>query len=735
MANYQLLKADIDAKVYENTHQEITGADLNAVLNAMVTTLGAGYQFAGVATTATNPGSPDAKVFYIANGKGTYEKFGGIEVTEDDVVVLYWDSSWHKVSTGIASQEKLTELESETNENIAELGVYVENPEWVKVVTDREDKILYGVKTDGGFYFGCGCPTQVVEYVQNKINELSLDEYEDIVTFLGDLIDGPSLATLLNAKLDKESLDADALATVQTAENPEFIQVTTDSGDKILEGITRAGVKKINLPIDTPSAAVEHVENPEYASALTDEEDKVIEAITKDGQKRVFIPLRNEYIENKINEINQKTKALYNPKSYYDKGDNFSPLIKNNEGKPLIYQASAYFNRPICYPNGTVIYGISNEIRKKGIDGSETTLLTVEGAISFRLIWMDSNYNVYVSPEFNGVTYYQNSGLYKLTYGDASFTHVLSLSNLYSESSSERESESYTIWTMTEDREGNLYVGIYGSPKCPYLYKSTDGGDNWNFIKDLSLIVPGGKHIHFIVYNKYDNALYCTVGEVNMLIKSTDGGNTWVDCNVAFERMKSTSACVVSDGIVFGSDYAYWGMMYKLYADGSYKTTAKIWANAIFSIRQSDLTGYLYAIGVIDASVNSLDWYPPVEAISDDSVLQNWIESVPSHLSEWQEYYESMLNVYPSDAIRPQHSAILISKDNGESWEVLLRLSEQTSGALGTFKNGECSFTLAGTSHGAYVISEGKHNYTEGGIDCTGEVLIKLNNTNIVNQI
>ena len=111
MANYQLLKADIDAKVYENAQQKITGANLNAVLNAMVTTLGTGYQFAGVATIATNPGTPDAKVFYIANGKGTYEKFGGLEVTEDDVVVFYWDSSWHKVSTGIASNEKLSELE------------------------------------------------------------------------------------------------------------------------------------------------------------------------------------------------------------------------------------------------------------------------------------------------------------------------------------------------------------------------------------------------------------------------------------------------------------------------------------------------------------------------------------------------------------------------------------------------------------------------------------------------
>ena len=115
MANYQLLKADIDEKVYENAQQKITGANLNAVLNAMVTTLGAEYQFAGVATIDTNPENPDAKVFYIANGKGTYTNFGSLEVTEDEVVVLYWDSAWHKAATGIASQAKLSELDQQIN--------------------------------------------------------------------------------------------------------------------------------------------------------------------------------------------------------------------------------------------------------------------------------------------------------------------------------------------------------------------------------------------------------------------------------------------------------------------------------------------------------------------------------------------------------------------------------------------------------------------------------------------
>lgn len=132
MSNYNSLKATIDANIKQNGRQEITGQILNSVLNQMVTTLGAGYQFAGVATIDTNPGTPDAKVFYIANGKGTYTNFGGINVTEDEVVVLYWDSSWHKVSTGIASQAKLTELDDKKKDNNLFLGVY--DPVLTKII-------------------------------------------------------------------------------------------------------------------------------------------------------------------------------------------------------------------------------------------------------------------------------------------------------------------------------------------------------------------------------------------------------------------------------------------------------------------------------------------------------------------------------------------------------------------------------------------------------------------------
>ena len=132
MSNYNNLKTSIDANIKQNGNQEITGPILNSVLNQMVNILGTGYQFAGVATLdpATEPGTPDAKVFYIANGKGTYTNFGGINVTEDEVVVLYWDSSWHKVATGIASQAKLSELEEKVDKKVViKCGKNLYNPD------------------------------------------------------------------------------------------------------------------------------------------------------------------------------------------------------------------------------------------------------------------------------------------------------------------------------------------------------------------------------------------------------------------------------------------------------------------------------------------------------------------------------------------------------------------------------------------------------------------------------
>ena len=123
MANYQLLKADIDKKVYQNGKQEITGENLNSVLNAMVTTLGEGYQFMGMATP-TNPATaqtPDYKCFYLATTPGTYTNLGGLVVADGEVALLKYDSSWTKEVTGIATAAQLNQLGQELSADIASI--------------------------------------------------------------------------------------------------------------------------------------------------------------------------------------------------------------------------------------------------------------------------------------------------------------------------------------------------------------------------------------------------------------------------------------------------------------------------------------------------------------------------------------------------------------------------------------------------------------------------------------
>ena len=93
MSNYSVLKQDINNNIYENQTQQITGTVLNAILNEMTNSLGAGYQFAGVATLGMNPGDPDQRVFYLA-GEGIYTNFGGLQVPRGKLGVLKWDFRW-----------------------------------------------------------------------------------------------------------------------------------------------------------------------------------------------------------------------------------------------------------------------------------------------------------------------------------------------------------------------------------------------------------------------------------------------------------------------------------------------------------------------------------------------------------------------------------------------------------------------------------------------------------------
>ena len=100
MSNYNTLKSAIQAAIKTNGNNEITGQILQDKLLSMIATLGFGYQFMGIAFPNAYPGTPDAKVFYIAYQPGTYTYMGGISVT--GLCVLKYDTTWIKEDIQIA---------------------------------------------------------------------------------------------------------------------------------------------------------------------------------------------------------------------------------------------------------------------------------------------------------------------------------------------------------------------------------------------------------------------------------------------------------------------------------------------------------------------------------------------------------------------------------------------------------------------------------------------------------
>lgn len=374
----------------------------------------------------------------------------------------------------------------------------------------------------------------------------------------------------------------------------------------------------------------------------------------------------------------------------------------------MIYQddtipTSGCYVSSVARDNGTTIVVCSGGKVVQIKDDIETEVLLVDGATDWRGLWKDSRGNIFVSPHSTpilGSIKMKDRGIYKLATGASRFIKVQALYNPKSPVKSETEENDDTVWTFCEDGDGNLYAGIYAHTKrCnPSIYKSTDNGDSWVKIYDFneSGLTTGGRHIHAITYSKEEAALYALVGEVNNLFKSKDGGYTWYSLNIKLELAKGCTMYPVRDGIVIGSDSAYDCIMSKYYfKTNKVRTTSRTFGGTVFSIRQSDKTGWLYAFGKVDSSVVSPFYYPPIEAEQDNRLIKEWRKEYPNAYREWYFYHKRMQTKFPEDAIHPQHCAILLSKDEGDTWSIVKKVKTSALGpngfwTTGYFHNGKC---------------------------------------------
>jgi hypothetical protein len=126
------------------------------------------------------------------------------------------------------------------------------------------------------------------------------------------------------------------------------------------------------------------------------------------------------------------------------------------------------------------------------------------------------------------------------------------------------------------------------------------------------------------------------------------------------------------------------------------------------------------------------------------SAIDTWRLTNPSHYAEWEEYYNNNKDVYPDDCIKPQHCAVLVSKDYGFTWEILkrYRITPISNGFMSAsnFINGECLANGINdlddnlTNNHPIVISEHyKKKYTSNGIDISGDIFIRTNSSNYIN--
>ena len=161
----------------------------------------------------------------------------------------------------------------------------IESPEFIKVIVDAEDHVLFGIQLDGSIEWSKGIPAPIRAKLQEIINQSQQDK-TDLLEALNTVKEelSTSITELQQNKVDKKEgkslIDDEVKECFKVIENEEFIHAITDSEDRLLFGIYRETGKPY-LPLND----MYHVEqNEEYFAVWLDAENHVLFGIRRDGQ-------------------------------------------------------------------------------------------------------------------------------------------------------------------------------------------------------------------------------------------------------------------------------------------------------------------------------------------------------------------------------------------------------------------------------------------------------------------
>ena len=160
---------------------------------------------------------------------------------------------------------------------------YVSNPEWACAIVDAEERILMGIKADGSYYI----PNRDMYHIENN------PEYVKVVVdskghvLFGIKADGSCyIPKGISEEAKKGLLELTSRIAYfedifSSTDNAEWLQVTTDSEGKVLEGIGNDGKKYF-----PKQEMLEKRNDTEGRSEMTlDEDGKIISYRDSDGTK------------------------------------------------------------------------------------------------------------------------------------------------------------------------------------------------------------------------------------------------------------------------------------------------------------------------------------------------------------------------------------------------------------------------------------------------------------------
>ncbi|MCW3999598.1 MAG: hypothetical protein NWE93_05115 [Candidatus Bathyarchaeota archaeon] len=261
----------------------------------------------------------------------------------------------------------------------------------------------------------------------------------------------------------------------------------------------------------------------------------------------------------------------------------------------------ATLNRPIqaswIAADGTLYAGSGNTVYKSP-DGGVTwqSLLSFSGATTtLDCVYVNQQGYVFASPGADSLT--SSAGLYRSVNGGQTWTKVMALS------------VGCSIWPMAQDRDGNLFAGIYtaGWRANASIFKSTDGGAHWTTV----YYDPHARHIHGLDVDLSNNYVYATVGDVRVtpewtcyVIRSVNDGapNSWSKI-FTLPQMLSVEAVnkvdanghLVSVARIFSTDFDN-GQIWRTTDDSNFNLVFDMGDQAYgFWIRSNSLNGKIYA--------------------------------------------------------------------------------------------------------------------------------------------